>query len=107
MKSIEFEVGELGEGSSWRIELDSQLLNNGDSKPCPHAHSFRIDTSYGTKEKPYGFWTIPASIVCSNEGGYNSTVLCLECLKVALGDSTRNCLNDDSFCHDCLAKAST
>ena len=84
MSRLIYEIGEgeLAEGMSWTIELD-YLATTGDPKPpCLHAKPIldgAVEALYEAIDGRH-LWTVPRVIRARNEGGWNSTVLCLDCV---------------------------
>lgn len=68
MKISEVQVGELNDGHSWSIEENQPVQKSMKCKHCIPLKSFWTD------------YAVPYSIKCTNEGGYNSTLLCVQCL---------------------------
>lgn len=78
-KEFEFQVGEYAEGMTWRILIDYHASID-DIEPCKHAHSKYIKISEYNPGRIYEYAIVPVIIECKNEGGYNVTHLCLDCL---------------------------
>ena len=104
-KKQEFEEGGLWERRSWEMVYDYQV-EKYDCKPCrhakkvdePHYHDFdgkKIDSEQvgevtGTIRAFWTFhsgWVIPRVVVAVNEGGYDSTGVCADCIVEAVGES--------------------
>ncbi len=66
-------IGGMWEDASWEIHFDD-LVTAEYTIPCPHCHS--------PQKNEYGWDVVvcPRVIVASNEGGYNSTGVCLDCV---------------------------
>lgn len=77
-----YEVGGMWEYSKWEIYIDCEVSKDSEIKPCKHCHSERIkrhertDGTYWEED----VFTCPYVVVGINEGGYNSTGICLECI---------------------------
>jgi hypothetical protein len=78
MKIYTFELGEYGEGYSWDLVVNSVIDNKHlRMKLCCHAQNVV------KKSDQHGEWDegiLPRSVVAANEGGCNSTVVCLDCI---------------------------
>ncbi len=77
---MKFDVGVMWEENPWEIRLDEKIEYG--AGPCPHVYGRemvkheRYDGSYYEVDT----WTCPRVVVVVNEGGCNSTGLCLDCL---------------------------
>lgn len=60
-------------------DYDHQVWSDEDDPPCSHAHS-RREIPLGDKIKPSIHYTVPRVLIAANEGGYNSTGVCVDCL---------------------------
>ena len=77
-----FEHGCMWEGGEWIIDIDHECSSFGGGMPCKHCHSKQ------TKHKPNAYggtysqevWICPTVIIAANEGGYNTTGVCLQCV---------------------------
>lgn len=69
------DAGGLWEGSAWTVLFNEEVTShNGSNPPCKHGHSLtRLDER--TEQ-----WICPYAIVAWNEGGHNTTGVCLECV---------------------------
>jgi len=85
----EFTEGCLWEGYPWKIRYNYEFCDSAESEtpPCRHCHSHRVesetrhDDDTGEEwEIQDVYWTCPAVVVAYNEGGYNSTGVCLQCI---------------------------
>jgi hypothetical protein len=82
-KAIVVKNGNMGEDGGFEIAFDVKCSNDGGAKPCKHCHSIKRiehkrminDEKYYTKE-----FICPTVVQCENEGGYNGTWICLDCL---------------------------
>lgn len=81
MANYKFNNGCLWEGGGFEIEIDCEVdESNGDI--CKHCHSKYIEENkrfdgtsyYRTK------YICPKVVVAYNEGGYNTTGVCLDCI---------------------------
>jgi hypothetical protein len=82
MSNYTFAEGCMWEGGEWEIRLNEQCSGFGGGVPCKHC----VDDRTVDKPNAYGgtykerLWTCPAVVVAMNEGGHNSTGVCLDCL---------------------------
>lgn len=72
-----FYEGCMWEGGEWRIDIDVVCSSWGGGKPCKHCHSTISDAN---RKPQFTTWVCPRVVICYNEGGHNSTGLCLDCL---------------------------
>lgn len=64
-----FEVGGVWEEAAWRIVYGYEVDRPwSDQVRCPHC----ADTPSG--------WMVPRVVVATNESGFNSTGVCLDCI---------------------------
>lgn len=87
-KEIIFKIGGMWEESEWKLLIDYECSSYGGGEPCKHCTILpfspkkRTDGSvYNEEEKN---WICPKVIIMKNEGGYNSTGLCADCVLEAL-----------------------
>lgn len=66
-------VGGMWDESKWEIHLNVELSTRY-TTPCPHCHTPRKD------DKGENHVTCPRVVVAENEGGFNSTGICLDCI---------------------------
>lgn len=81
---MEYEIqdGCMWEGGPWTIELDHECSGSGGGAPCKHCHTIKTETrtnAYGGKYLKL-VWVCPRVVIARNEGGYNSTGVCLDCI---------------------------
>lgn len=70
-----FEIGGVWEESEWRIEYDHEVIfPEPDEEPCPHGVDIELD------DPDQARWSVPRVVVATNEGGFNSTGVCLDCI---------------------------
>jgi len=84
-----FDEGVMWEDNPFEILVDLQCSEYGGS-PCRHCHSFveRKDrTRYDNSEFKERRWICPLVVEVTNEGGHNTTGLCVDCLLEAVRDS--------------------
>ena len=81
MEPTKHELGGCWEESAWEVRYDEQV-SGYDNQPCKHVQNDRMvehrradGGTYSNRE-----WTCPRVIVVKNEGGCNSTGLCLDCV---------------------------
>jgi hypothetical protein len=81
--SLYFGEGDMWEGYGWEIAFEEDCSENGGGEPCEHCHSDRIIThtrSWNGTTYTERRWTCPRVVVGYNEGGQNSTGICLDCI---------------------------
>lgn len=82
MKTYKFESGCMWEGNPWEIVTNYVCSEYGGGEPCKHCHSKTdkvLTRADGTKYiKPE--WICPRTVIAKNEGGYNTTGVCLDCI---------------------------
>lgn len=76
MKTDEFDTGECGEELPWQI-IENYEIEAGF---MPSHHNI---CKHATPAEDGGV-IIPLVVQCWNEGGHNSTVLCVDCLREAI-----------------------
>ena len=74
------------EGALWEdypFEIKTGDIIESDKQPCKHCSLIGEETKY-SYDKTYNWierkWKCPTVVILLNEGGYNSTGLCLDCL---------------------------
>lgn len=77
--AIEFAEGSVWEDFPWQIAFN---VDCSYSTPCRHCHSHRIkvSTRWDGSTCEAAHWTCPRVVIAQNEGGYNSTGVCLDCI---------------------------
>ena len=87
-----FEDGCMWEGGDWKIVIDYQCSENGGGKPCAHCHSEQVLVRTSAYGKIYTehVWICPSVIIAKNEGGCNTTGVCLRCVIEAEKQITEN-----------------
>lgn len=80
-----FRDGEAVEGEPWEIETDVEAGNlfGKENPPCKHAvNSYEVFdvTVDGEKRHPHQAWALRAVVRARNEGGFNCTAVCLDCI---------------------------
>ena len=87
-----FKSGGVWEDKEWSIETNyEQQLYEHDNIPCKHCgpsytkknltHVYELETGkYSEYYKTETYYRIPAVVIGVNEGGYNSTGICLDCI---------------------------
>ena len=68
---IEVLKGEFSENMPWRIETDYKMCG---SDPCEHC------AYTGINEFGEAVYSVRAVVIAENEGGYNQTIVCLDCI---------------------------
>lgn len=82
MEDVVVAEGVMWEDNPWWIVFDRECSEYG-GKPCRHCRDYKtvIHTrSHDSSTYTEGVWICPRLIVVDNEGGCNSTGLCLDCV---------------------------
>jgi len=81
-EKFDFENGNMWEGGIWNIIIDMECSAYGGGDPCKHCYDFKNVIHTRSDKSTYSekVWTCPRVIVVENEGGFNSTGLCLDCV---------------------------
>lgn len=92
---VQFEVGEFAENMPWRIIKDAYFHSEYRKEMCKHCVELqpgdpRIDMWSPYKDGPpayqdHSHWIIPRAVYALNEGGFNCTIVCLDCILEAVG----------------------
>ena len=84
----------FSEGCLWEDVGTWTLITDCDvqevMQPCRHCHSPRVkEFRYAGSQEPYTkhYWTCPFVVSAENEGGHNSTGICLSCIIEAILES--------------------
>lgn len=81
MTEHKFKIGGVWE-EDW-LKISADYVTEGENyKPCKHAHSkHKIKhTRYDGSTYNEPAYIIPFVVIAVNEGGYNSTGVCLDCI---------------------------
>ena len=70
---VEVPIGGMWEFKEWKILFDV-VCDPSWSEPCPHCRDVKKDEC-----GQYSF-IVPFIVAAKNEGGYNSTGVCLQCI---------------------------
>ena len=87
----EGEQGGMWEGY-WEIIDNVKCSENGGGEPCKHCKNIRAEER---TNKPSGMkyyvtvWDCPYIVVANNEGSFNSTGVCLDCI-IELAEKVRS-----------------
>lgn len=75
--------GGMWEGR-WEVLVNEECSELGGGSPCPHCHSIKtkVNERYDKKTWNERVWTCPFVVVAYNEGGYATTGVCLDCIKL-------------------------
>ena len=78
----ESSVGDYGEGIPWALVAGSQQCLRWISEPCPHVGpSYTADVQGNpTVDGQVQYANVPCVVVAFNEGGYDCTEVCLDCV---------------------------
>ena len=71
-------IGGIEEARAWAVEFGYETFRyeKPPEPPCPHAKFLGLMTEYSGGSR----WEIPRTVHATNEGGYSSTVVCLDCI---------------------------
>lgn len=75
----------MWEDGPWFIDENHEVSPD---RPCKHCNSKRVIVHTRPMDGSEFYttaWTCPAVVIVENEGGYNSTGLCLDCLLEVAG----------------------
>lgn len=77
-----FENGSMWEGGGFSIHTDYECSELGGGEMCPHCHSKTTKTNVRYDKTTWNeiTWICPQVVVAFNEGGHNSTGICLDCI---------------------------
>ena len=75
-----FSQGGMWDEAEWEIRLDARCSKGGGVTPCKHCSSSYIVQHREHNHWDETVWTCPRVVVGTNEGGYNSTGICLDCI---------------------------
>lgn len=70
------------EGDTFEIGIDIECTESVGTKMCKHSHSKSIKTHsrYDGSTWEEVIWICPKMIIAYNEGGYNKTGVCFDCI---------------------------
>lgn len=79
---IEVEEGCLWEGGSWRLSFNHIVQEGGIMQPCPHCVDRHIHRHTRSDHSTWDdvVWIAPRVVIAYNEGGCNTTGVCLDCI---------------------------
>ena len=82
IKPIDVAEGGQWEQEAFQITFDEIVSGDGGSSPCRHCSPRETVTKYRPDRSTYtrDEWTCPRVVVALNEGGFNSTGVCLDCI---------------------------
>jgi hypothetical protein len=90
IEEIKFPIGGMWEFPEWSVLFNYVCYETFGVKPCKHCtrHSVEIVPTYGSGVRSAYTrfnWVCPRVIHVKNEGGYDSTGVCLDCVFEAKG----------------------
>jgi hypothetical protein len=74
----EFSIGGMWEGPEWSILFDYHVFY--EDTPCKHCSELKFKTKEKWELEDSTYFICPRVVVAHNEGGYNSTGVCLDCI---------------------------
>lgn len=91
MKEFVYQTKENALWESFPVNISLNRRIATDEKPCKHAHSRKVITSKDYREKPFkeATWVVPIVVIATNEGGYNTTGVCFDCLKEQVDEALK------------------
>lgn len=75
-----FAIGEYAEGMGWQVLQDYIHLNVCETPICPHAEYLGEAKYYEGDSRVYKLYRLKRAIKAYNEGGYNCTLMCVDCV---------------------------
>ena len=80
-----FKDGSMWEGGGFTIDTNHICSQYGDGEMCKHCHSKTVIVHKRHDGTTYNedTWTCPKVVIATNEGGHNSTGVCLDCIMEA------------------------
>jgi hypothetical protein len=89
-ENMYFHEGVMWEDNPFSIEINYTCSDRNDKPPCKHCFDYR-DEVYTSCNVSYTrkVWTNPMVVIVENEGGCNSTGLCVQCLLEAVEEMKR------------------
>ncbi len=82
IKKYTFKDGCMWEGGGFEININYICSEFGGGEMCKHCHSKSIKVHTRTDKTKWNevTWICPKVVIASNEGGHNSTGVCLDCI---------------------------
>lgn len=76
------DIGGMWEGTGWEIQLNAKISSYCGGKPCPHCGPIQVETHTRYDKSTYdeNYWICPRVVEAMNEGGHDSTGVCLDCI---------------------------
>jgi hypothetical protein len=77
-----FKDGCMWEGGGFSINTDYECSEMCGGEMCKHCHSKETKVHIRSDKTTYDevVWICPKVVIALNEGGYNSTGVCLDCI---------------------------
>lgn len=75
-KILNIPMGGMWEYSEFEIQFNYNCSSLSGAKPCKHCHTIEDDNRFINEKS----WVCPKVVIAANEGGYNSTGVCLDCI---------------------------
>ena len=77
-----FEDGCMWEGGGFEISINHECSEFGAKNMCKHCHSKQTIIHKRSDDTTWNedIWICPKVVIAHNEGGYNSTGVCLDCI---------------------------
>ncbi|GAG78868.1 unnamed protein product [marine sediment metagenome] len=81
-EDLDFTVGGMWEKSNWEISFDREIWCGSDMVPCKHCgdKKQKENKRYDGNSYYTTIFVCPSVVIGINEGGHNSTGICLQCI---------------------------
>jgi len=82
MKEFTFKDGCMWEGGEWTIVIEHKCSSFSGGNPCKHCYDEKDEVKPDVHGGSYTehTWICPSVVIAKNEGGCNSTGMCLQCI---------------------------
>ena len=82
MSEFTFKDGCMWEGYDWKISTAYECSEYGGGVPCKHCFGEYVKKHISVYGSSYieRMWICPSVVIAVNEGGHNSTGMCLQCI---------------------------
>lgn len=96
-RSVTIAKGGMWEEAEWEIVFDG-VVGAPESDMCQHCHGFKLRPDYNRHDYSIHYrpeFICPRIVVAENEGGYNTTGVCLDCILEAAASLPSNSGNTE------------
>jgi len=81
MTEYKFSEGCMWEGGEWTIFTNCECESTGGGEPCKHCTDISVkEHTHNGHKWTTKVWICPAVVIAKNEGGCDSTGMCLQCI---------------------------